>query len=197
MQDFLFGAYQLIGLILYLFLSAVLIYHRLLGRWMRFCAGFFVIYTVGSYVFFGRTPFAFLTKEFLSALPYISIYLGAPIVLGYCLFRGLGFWETTGLLLIFASAMILMIVGISNAYNQPFGFFYVLQPHARFWIEIVSILVLVLGFFAVIGYGHFYALETGQRFGAILIFLAVMGVVVGGIHFSMGYEYIWSIMRVG
>jgi len=194
MQAFLFGTYQFFSLVLYLFLSAVLIYHRLLGRWVRFCMGFFIIYTVGSYVFFGKSPFTFLTKEFLSALPYIFIYVGSPIVLGICLFRGFGFWETAGVLLIFVCAMVLMIVGITNAFNKPFGFFYELLPHARFWIEITSVLILVLGLIVVLGFGLMYLPDSDQRLGAVLVFLAVVGAVIGVVHFTIGYKYIWSVL---
>ncbi len=43
----LFGTYQFVSVVLFLFLSAVLIYHRLFGRWLRFAPGFFVVYPSG------------------------------------------------------------------------------------------------------------------------------------------------------
>lgn len=192
MQDHLFGTYQVMGVALYLFLSSVLLYHRLILRWMKFCLCFFIFYLIGSLLFFSKSPFPFLTRDLLAALPYILLYVGSPLLLGYCLLRQFSFLETAGSLLIFCAVTVSMMIAYTNFYGTSWGFFYELQPHTKAWIEIASIVLLFSGLFSVGGYARLCDLEHSQRVGAVLIFLAVMGAVIGGVHFTIGYQYIWT-----
>lgn len=256
METLLFNAYQIFSVFLFLFLSVLLIYHRLFNRWLKFSLGFFVVYLLGSYFFFGKVdiPFAsektlraipyflfffgsvacigyclfkqlglwqsigllicwffallvvvFLSggssarigfsnpttgwvEDFLASMPYIIFYIGSPLVLGYGLYRELGLRQTTGLYLVFCFFVLLTIVGASNYFNRPFGFFYELSPHARAWIEIGSILVLMLGLIAVIGYCLLHSYTGTESVGAIIVFLVVMAAVMVTIQLTMGYQ---------
>lgn len=262
MQAFLFGAYQFLSIVLYLFLSAVLVYHRLVGRWLKFSCVFFFVYAAGSYLFFGIWPLPFPTREafeaspyylfffgsaacvgfalgrelsfrqtagllvlylfavatmvflleaalgvdlmlpgkgmiekFILALPYIGFYIGVPIVFGYCMYKGMGIFQAVGLLLVFGFSLVLVIAATTNYFGKPFGFFYELQPHARAWIEVGSVLALVLGVFGVIGFSLLNGMTEEQTNGAFLVFLALMGLVMALVHLTIGYEFIWDIIK--
>lgn len=124
MQGVLFGVYQLISVVLFLFLSVVLLYQHRLTRWLVFAFSFFTVYVLAGYLFFGRGP-AYFPSD--------------------------------------------------------------LAASARYWTEIGSILVLVFGLFAVIGYCLLKGLTSRQLMGAILVFLAAMGVLMTVIYMTLGY----------
>ena len=99
MQGFLFGTYQFISVLLYLFLSTLLIYHRLFRRWIRFSLAFFLVYLVGSFSFFGRLPLPF--EDFLISVPYILLYFASPVAFGIFIYRGMTAKEIVGAYIIF------------------------------------------------------------------------------------------------
>ncbi len=261
MQDFLFGTFQLLSLVLYLFLSAVLVYHRLIGRWVNFSFAFFLVYGIGSFLFFGIWPLPFPTKEafqnspyflffiggaavlgfgfgrglglkeilgiqlvylfavsvfvyllegplgvdfllpgkgsvegFLLYAPYIGFYAGTPMVFGYCMYRDMSLHQTAGVMLIFLFCLLLAIVGGTNYFSRPFGFFYEMRPHARAWIEIATVFAAVLGLLGVIGYGLLHGLKQHERLGALVLYLAVIGPAVVLVHLTIGYEHLWNVL---
>src|ERR1700739_405927 len=124
MATFLFGAYQLLSVLLFLFLSAVLLYHHRFGRWLWFAVCYFVIYLLGGVFFFGRLP----------------SYVPAD-----------------------------------------------LASFARYWLEVGSVLLLVFGFPAVLGYSLVCGHTGKQQMGALLIFLALIGALMTVIYITVGY----------
>lgn len=263
MQNFLFHIYQFVCILLFLLLSAVMLYNRLFQRWLKFSTGFLVVYFLGSYFFFGKVLVPFTSKEafhtlsyflfffgtiacagsclirgmslrqsigivlcyffvlfgfililgavagvevrlpqegavqaLLMTLPYILFYAGSPLVVGYCLYRCMSVREITGIYLMFCAILGLMIIGTTNFFNLPFGFFYELNPHARAWVEVGSALLVIVGLPAVIGYCLFYSLSVREAFGAVVVFLAVMTAIVALIQLTIGYEYVPKFISV-
>lgn len=124
MQTFLSGVYQLLSVMLFLFLSAVLLYHHRFKRWLWFTVSYFTIYVLGCFFFFGRAP----------------AYFPAD-----------------------------------------------LAAFAKYWLEVGSVLLLVFGFFAVLGYSLLSGHNARQQMGAVLIFLALMGAMMTVIYITVGY----------
>lgn len=123
MQTVLFGAYQLVGTLLFLFLTAVMLYHRRLTRWLKFSVGFIPIHVLGSLVFFGRVPShmaeLFSTGQFWVKTGAIILLLFGPFaVLGWALVKGFTAKQATGALLIFAAAMGALVTVLHLALAQ-------------------------------------------------------------------------------
>lgn len=189
-MGFLLGLYQVMCILLYLLLSAVLLYHRLPQRWLRFSAAFFILYAIGSFLFFGVVPLPFLTRGFLDALPYVGFFIGAPLLLGFCLHRGLSFAQTTGLFIMLTFCLALLIIISSAYYGTSFGFPRSLHPYTHAWIEVAAALSLVFGLLSLWGYGLYAGLRPGAIMGTSIIFVAVMGLVFAIIYFTIGLEYL-------
>lgn len=98
MEAFLLGTYQTVGVLLFLFLSSVLIYHKLFRRWLKFGLGFFVVYGAGSYFFFRRWPVPFPASGAFEALPYFLFFFGCFACIGYCEIRQLALAQSIGVL---------------------------------------------------------------------------------------------------
>ncbi|MBI4454736.1 MAG: hypothetical protein HY644_02430 [Acidobacteria bacterium] len=257
MQEFLFGAYKGFSILLFLFLSAVLLYHRLLRRWLSFSIGFFAVYALGSYFFFGRAeiPFAgnerflaipyllfffgtlavfgycfirqltllqslgvlvcylfalvgfsFVTgqltgmdvglptqgsvERFFASAPYVILLFGTPIVFGYCLLNHYCLQAAAGAALIFIFVVLFFIAGTSNYFNRPFGFSPGLSLHTRAWIELGSLLLLVLGLPALFGYGLLNSWTCKQALGGIVLFLVGASAIAVLVQLTVGYEFL-------
>jgi hypothetical protein len=193
---YLFLVYKYLSVLFYLFLSAVMLYHRLFRRWLKFSLGFFVVYTLGSYFFFGKLPEIFDSQAMISSLPYILFYIGTPLLFGYLLFRQLSAFQILGVLISFLSTLALLLVVTTNHYNRPFGFAYEFMPHARAWIEVGSLLFFIIGLLMVAGYCFITALTWLQTFGVLLIFLGVVVLVASLIWLTIGYEFLGKALRL-
>jgi len=185
-----FLVYKYLTVLFYLWLSAVMLYHRLFRRWLKFSFGFFAVYIAGSYFFFGRLPEIFDAQEVISSLPYVLFYLGTPLLFGYLLFRQLSGLQILGVLVSFLSTLALLLVVTTNYYRRPFGFFYELTPHARAWIEVGSVLFLVVGTLIVAGYCLLSTLTWLQTFGAFVMFLGLVVLIAAMVWLTIGYEFL-------
>ena len=56
MEFLLVGLFELVVVVFYIFVSSVLLSHGLVGRWVNFSVGFFVVYLLVSFFLFGRIP---------------------------------------------------------------------------------------------------------------------------------------------
>ncbi len=191
----LFVLYKSVCVLLYLWLSALLLYHRLFTRWLRFSLGFFIVYVFGSYFFFGVLPEIFAAQELMSALPYVLFYLGTPLLLGFLLLRQLLPLQIIGVLISFLSILGLLLVVTTNYYDRPFGFVYELTPHARAWLEIGSVLLLAIAALVALGYCFASMLTWSQTFGAFIMFLGLVVLVVSLVWLTIGYEFLGKALR--
>ena len=180
MNSILASAYQLAMVLLYVILSAILIYRRLFRRWLTLSCGFFVAYLVGSYVFFGASHLP-LSDEILAELPLILLSFGTTACLGYALLRQFTAAQTLGLVLSF-TIIVLTLCFLAGG----------ISPESlRAWIALASLMTLVLGLIALLG----YAMTRddwggGQRVGAVLLFLALTPAVLVVVELTIGYESI-------
>lgn len=258
MQNFLFIVYQFFCILIFLFLSTILLYNRLFQRWIFFSIGFFVIYSFGSFLFFGRlsipldknilqilvyflfffgtaacigfcllyqlnlrqsigiilcyffvlSGFSLLilgtaglrlpkdsVENFLSSLPYILFYVGSPIIIGACLYRGMCFKQIFGIYLIFCGSLAMSIVATTNYFQRPFGLYYMLNPYTKLWLEIGSALLIIAGLPAVIGACFFHSLAPKQTLGVLLIFLSIVTLVLVSVHMTIGFEFLPLLLR--
>ena len=83
-MNLLFSIYKVILLILYLFLSSVLLYHRKIQRWFTFSLGFGIVYVVGSILLFERSP---LNPELIQAHLYVALLLAVGGLCAVSLFQ--------------------------------------------------------------------------------------------------------------
>jgi hypothetical protein len=246
----MFAVYKTICLLLFLLLSGVLIYNRLLKRWLLFSAGFFLVYVAGSYLFFRTLPFQ-ISQDFLDLIPnllffggciacigvclyrqltlsqtigllgcylvllvfilfvigknmqylkeanveslllsapYILFILGIPMVIGYCLYKGLCLWEAFGACAIVCSGLLLILFSASSFFHHPLT---ETSIQVRALVEYGSLLFLVIGLPVVIGYSLLSSeMSFKQGVGAIIVFLAMMAALIATIYFTLGYQLV-------
>lgn len=94
MEFLLVGLFELVVVVFYIFVSSVLLSHGLVGRWVNFSVGFFVVYLLVSFFLFGRIPVPAPVLQHLNAL----LVLGPLPCLGYCMYRRFSVGETLGVL---------------------------------------------------------------------------------------------------
>ena len=257
MEAFLFNTFQLVSILLYLLLSVLMVYHRLFARWLRFSLGFFVVYLLGVYFFFGRLQLPFVAQDTANALPYFLFFFGCLACIGYCLYRRLTLWPTTGVVLcylsllfgvnlmlgpslevdvtlpqqgaiesflgtlprvfvylgspivlgsglyrglslrqmigsylIFCSTVLLGNVAVSSYFGRQFFLFYRLDSATTAWIEVGSVLALVLGLPATVAYCLTKSLGIKESIGRVMMFLVVIVGVLTLIQLTIGYEFL-------
>lgn len=255
MSGFMFGSYQLLSGMLFLMLSAILIYHRLFTRWLAFSIAFFISYLVGSYLLFGRVPefmndavlwplcvfllffgtpacaaycvFRQLTfsqvaaavtgylvallglvfwlgfgektevQDFLVSMPYLLFFIGSPVVVGMCVYRGMACSAVFGVYLVFCFCLLGAMVATTSYFDRPFGFAYELAPYTKAWIEIGSAAFGLFSIPAVVGYGLMHGWERRAIFGAATLGVIVIAVVALMVELTIGYEFAWIVRNEG
>lgn len=136
-------------------------------------------------------------ERFITSAPYILFFVGSPIAVGYWMYGGKSPREIIGAYIIFFFSLVLAIILTTNYFNQPFGFFYEFEPHARYWIEMSSILVAVLGIPAIIGFCLINSMSSDQALGLLILFLVIMVGVFTVMHLTMGHELLAKIIGNG
>jgi len=173
MDAFLFGAYQSISLLLFLFLSSLLIYHRLFRRWLKFSLGFFAVYLVGSFFFFRKWPVPFPAAGSVDALPYFLFFFGCFACIGYCLIRQLAFWQSIGLLACYLVALLafLLLAGIDIGLPRDGAVeaFVTSLPYVLFF----AATPLVLGFCLIRGFSIRETAGVFVTFGFVLVLFLI------------------------
>ena len=180
MNGFLQNVYQLVSVLLYLLLSAIMIHRRLFRRWLSTSAGFFAAYFVGAYVFFGRVQLP-VSDETMTELPLVLLSFGCVACIGYALMRQLTPAQTLGLIVCFVTVV------LTGSYLAGS----ISTESVKAWIALGSLMALGLGLFGVLGYGMTRVdWDSGQRAGAVVVFLAVTAAVLVIVELTLGYESI-------
>jgi hypothetical protein len=163
----MFTLYKVVCISLYLFLSMVLLYHRLPRRWMKFSAGFLALYCIGSYFFFERMPFN-IPPEYQDSMPQFLFFFGVLGCIGICLYRQLTPSQTFGLILgyLFIVSFLIFIVGKNMNLLQEISI-------KEFLISAPFVLFIV-GIPLIAGYCFYRQLCLWEAIGACAVFCSLM-----------------------
>ena len=192
MNQFLISTYQVVSVVLFLFISAVMLYHGLLRRLLAFSLGFFVVYGIGSYAFFGDVSVPFVASDTVRAVPYFLFFFGAFACVGYCLVSQLSWWQTLGVLSCFlflllafvfvtgtATEVVLPLPGrgsiIRSLISLPYILFFVGSP-------------LVLGYCLYEGFGFRQSVGLYLMYCFTLILLTIASTNYFGVPFGIYFE---------
>ena len=148
------------------------------------------------------TPDSAWVEEFLISGPFVAIYAGLPILTGYAIYRGIGFrdelyWseprksglrEITGLIVVYTCSLLLVTIATSFYFDRPWGFFYRPGLVARAFIELSTVLAVVLGLPAVIGHVLLRGRSFREALGSLVLFFVVASGIMVTIQLTIGYE---------
>ena len=112
MNTILFVFYQAFLLILYLLLSAVLLYHRRIKRWLIFSGGFAIVYLGVSLLLFDRIPFNLPAIKPIVANINLVILLGIAIICAYGLIKGWNYDNFLGSTILFLVILVILLGAI-------------------------------------------------------------------------------------
>jgi len=194
-DSLLFGAFKLFCITGYLFISTVLLYHQFIQRWLKFSAGFCMVYAVSSFLFFDFFPFSF-GERLVTSVPYLLFFL-SPFLIGLGLWKGLSIPQVAGGMLLYFLCSIIFLMIAHSTFESPFGISFRLSSLVRQWIEMGAMVILIAGSVGVFGYCNAMKLEGRETFGLLLIFFMVMMVVCTTIQFTIGFEYLGRSIRAG
>lgn len=119
--------------------------------------------------------------------PFILFYIGLPAVFGWILLHDYSIRAASGLVVLFLCVVVVLAVGLTNFLNQPFLFVYALSPAARFWIELGTVGIGIIGFVVIVAYGFFnpeWPVRT--TIGSLVIFSTIMAAVLLLVQLTMG-----------
>lgn len=184
MEAVLESLFKLASVVLFLFVSSVLLYHRLVRRWLGFTVAFFLVYLLASYFFFHQIPLPVKTKTLLGDVGEFLFFFILFAGLGVALFKRLSFAQGLGLLILSS----LVLAGFASSDAMHADFFKTLGEKTRAGVEVASLLLALLGLLAVLGYAMLSEWSGRQAFGAAVVFLAFMAALVAVIHFTIGYH---------
>lgn len=193
MENFLFNTYQFFSIFLYLFLSVILIYHRLFKRWIKFSFGFFIVYVLGSYIFFGSLPIPFISQETVKALPYFLFFFGTMACVGYCLINGLSLGQSIGLIICYFFLILVFLFASGISIGIDLGI-----PKKgtveKFLISLPYILFYV-GSPIAIGFWIYRGMSLKEIFGAYMIFffILVLAIVVTTNYFHRPFGFVYEL----
>lgn len=181
-----FTTYKVASLLLYLFVSAILLQQaRPVSHYVRFSALFFVAYVVGAFLFFQEVVLP-LSPEARAVLPAFLATFGLVCALSWALLRQLSALQIVGVLGAWSVAVIAWILVVEH------------PDRVGEWIAIAAVLVLLVGIPGVLGYSLLQAGWGAQeRWGSMLIFLAVMGGVITVIALTLGLGPIEPVVQNG
>ena len=162
-----FGVFQIVSVALFLFLSAVLIYHRLFGRWLRFAPGFFVVYVLGAYLFFGEIALPFVSEGMIRSAPYFLFFGGSVLCISYGLIRQLGKWQTAGLLGVYWVLLAGFVFLFGSAMGVDLGI--PRQGSIESFLTTVPFLLLCASVPMVLGYGMYRGFSFREMAGVGLL----------------------------
>lgn len=113
MGEAIFATYRFIAILLFLLLSAVLLYHRAIRRWFRFSLAYMVVYALGGFLFFGKLVLP-LSDSSIRGMPYLLFFFGTIACVGYCIVRQLSWRQTAGVLGCYFAVLVgfLMLAGV-------------------------------------------------------------------------------------
>ncbi len=130
-------------------------------------------------------------EEFLIALPFGLFFVMIPMAVGYGLYRGFYLREMVGASILVGFSLLVLSIGTSVYFERPWASFaYHLGPYSRGWIEVGSVLLLVLGTLGTLGYCLINSYTFRESVGSLLVFLSVIAGVFIVIHLSIGYQVI-------
>lgn len=184
MDSFLLGAYKTIGVILFLLFSMVLLYHRLIRRWVVFSVGFFVLYARGSYLFFEVSPIPVGLERVVEKLPYFLFFFGATACVGMALLRQYTVGQTVGV----SSMFLFLLLGFSFVLSGLAGTNFTLPRHGSVQTVLKSLprLVLYVGLPVGLGAGLRQGAEARYLVGSAIAVVAISVLVGIGVYGYFG-----------
>lgn len=188
MMWLLFALFQLFAGVLFLFLSAVLLYRRLVNRWLKFTALYAVSYAVGSWSIFGELPvfITFLAErpDFTSLFWIVLLFAGPVACVGYGLFRQLSGMQIGGMLLVYAAGLFSFFSLSGLESPIPLHSVLIGSPYVLFYV----------GTPILVGWMVFRGAECNRiagalvAFGSMLVLLTVVTTMYFGVPFGLGFE---------
>ncbi len=129
-------------------------------------------------------------ESFLTTVPFLLLCASVPMVLGYGMYRGFSFREMAGVSLLLGSVLLLTSIGVAAYFQRPWGLAFAPSAFAQAWIELGTVLVLILGSMALLAYSVMNSFTFRELLGTELLFWTLMAGVFAVVGLTTGFRFL-------